>query len=52
MKAIIDKVMPVGKKRTALDEAQWEEPDEGNALEREMMLQCKGDSFHALPSCP
>ncbi|KAI0313571.1 hypothetical protein OF83DRAFT_522786 [Amylostereum chailletii] len=39
VKAVLDKVMPVGKKRTALEEAEWEDEGEGGALEREMMLQ-------------
>ena len=39
VKAVVNKVMPVGKKRTALEEAEWEE--EGGGLERELMLQCQ-----------
>jgi hypothetical protein len=40
VKAVIDKVMPIGKKRTALEEAEWEDEGQGG-LERELMLQCK-----------
>ncbi|KAG6374992.1 AAA-domain-containing protein [Boletus reticuloceps] len=35
----INKVMPASKKRTALEEAQWEDDSEESALEREMMMQ-------------
>jgi len=41
VKAVIDKVMPVGKKRTALEEAEWEDEGHDGGLERELMLQCK-----------
>jgi hypothetical protein len=41
VKAVIDKVMPLGKKRTALEEAEWEDEDQDGGLERELMLQCK-----------
>ncbi|KAI0301883.1 hypothetical protein B0F90DRAFT_1839015 [Multifurca ochricompacta] len=41
VKAVIDKVMPVSKKRTALEEAEWEDEGQAGALERELMLQCK-----------
>jgi hypothetical protein len=41
VKAVIDKVMPVGKKRTALEEAEWEDEGLEGGLERELMLQCK-----------
>jgi hypothetical protein len=41
-KKIVGKVMPVSKKRTALEEAEWEdEGGEDSAFDREMMLQCK-----------
>ena len=40
IKAVINNVLPVGKKRTALEEAEWEDEGEEGALEREMMLQC------------
>lgn len=33
--------MPLGKKRTALEEAEWEDEDQDGGLERELMLQCK-----------
>lgn len=39
-KAAIDRVLPVSKKRTALEEAEWEDEGEEGALEREIMLQC------------
>lgn len=41
VKAAINKVLPVGKKRTALEEAMWEDDSEENALERELLLQCE-----------
>ncbi|TFY77944.1 hypothetical protein EWM64_g6069 [Hericium alpestre] len=39
VKTVLNKVMPVGKKRTALEEAEWEDDSQESALEREMMLQ-------------
>ena len=42
VKEAINKVMPTSKKRSALEEAQWEDDSEESALEREMMMQCKG----------
>ncbi|KAG8218228.1 AAA-domain-containing protein [Butyriboletus roseoflavus] len=39
VKDAINKVMPTSKKRTALEEAQWEDDNEESALEREMMMQ-------------
>jgi hypothetical protein len=45
VKAVIDKVMPVSKKRTALEEAEWEDEGQEGSLERELMLQCKS-SLH------
>jgi ATPase family AAA domain-containing protein 2 len=41
VKNVIAKVLPVGKKRSALEEAEYEDDDEDGALEREMMLQCE-----------
>lgn len=41
VKATVDHVLPVSKKRTALEEAEWEDEGESGALEREMMLQCE-----------
>lgn len=41
VKVVIDKVMPLGKKRTALEEAEWEDEGQDGGLERELMLQCK-----------
>jgi ATPase family AAA domain-containing protein 2 len=40
VKDVIGKVLPVNKKLTALEEAEWEEESEEGALEREMMNQC------------
>ncbi|KAF8505437.1 AAA-domain-containing protein [Russula emetica] len=40
VKAVIDKVMPISKKRTALEEAEWEDEGQDGGLERELMLQC------------
>ncbi|KAH9887689.1 AAA-domain-containing protein [Cubamyces lactineus] len=39
IKEVIGKVLPVSKKRTALEEAEWEDESSENALERELMLQ-------------
>ena len=41
VKRVIDKVLPVSKKRTALEEALYEDEDEEGALDREMMMQCE-----------
>jgi hypothetical protein len=38
---VIGRALPVGKKRSALEEALWEQDDEGGALDRELMLQCE-----------
>jgi hypothetical protein len=40
-KAIVSKVLPIEKKRTALEEAEWEDEGEEDALGREIMMQCK-----------
>ncbi|KAI0337338.1 AAA-domain-containing protein [Trametopsis cervina] len=39
IKTVINAVLPVSKKRTALEEAEWEDEGEEGALDREMMLQ-------------
>ncbi|KAH7916660.1 AAA-domain-containing protein [Hygrophoropsis aurantiaca] len=39
VKCAINKVLPVAEKRTALEEAQWEDGSEEGALEREMLMQ-------------
>ncbi|KAH7881853.1 AAA-domain-containing protein [Phlebopus sp. FC_14] len=39
VKEAINKVLPVSKKRSALEEAQWEDDSEEGALEREMLMQ-------------
>jgi hypothetical protein len=41
VKEAINRVLPVSKKRTALEEAQWEDDSEEGALEREMLMQCE-----------
>ena len=33
--------MPTAKRRTALEEAEWEDESEQGALDRELMLQCE-----------
>ncbi|KAI0269336.1 hypothetical protein BC834DRAFT_820278 [Gloeopeniophorella convolvens] len=38
-KAALDRAMPLSKKRTALEEAEWEDEGHDGGLEREMMLQ-------------
>ena len=41
-KEVVGKVMPVSKKRTALEEAEWEDDvGEEGAFDREMMLQSR-----------
>ena len=48
VKAVIERVLPIEKKRTALEEAEYEDNGgEEGALEREMMMQCK---CQAMPS--
>ncbi|KAA1479104.1 AAA-domain-containing protein [Dentipellis sp. KUC8613] len=39
VKSQLNKVMPLGKKTTALEEAEWEDEGQDNALERELLLQ-------------
>ncbi|KAI0751701.1 AAA-domain-containing protein [Daedaleopsis nitida] len=39
LKDIIGKVLPVSKKRTALEEAEWEDDSSEGALQRELMMQ-------------
>ena len=39
VKQVISKVLPITKKLTALEEAEWEEDSEEGALEREMTNQ-------------
>ncbi|KAG1809487.1 AAA-domain-containing protein [Suillus variegatus] len=39
VKDAINRVLPVSKKRTALEEAMWEEDSEANALDRELFIQ-------------
>jgi ATPase family AAA domain-containing protein 2 len=40
-KKVVAKVMPLCKKRTALEEAEWEDEGEDGSFDREMLLQCK-----------
>jgi SpoVK/Ycf46/Vps4 family AAA+-type ATPase len=42
--------MPVSKKRTALEEAEWEDEGEDGAFDRETLLQCKHFPFTNLRS--
>lgn len=39
VKAILEKAVPLGKKRTALEEAEFEDEDDEGALEREILMQ-------------
>lgn len=39
VKDAINRVLPVSKKRTALEEAMWEDDSEANALDRELFIQ-------------
>lgn len=41
IKEVIGKVLPLSKKRTALEEAEWEDEGSEGALERELMMQCE-----------
>lgn len=41
VKDAINRVLPVSKKRTALEEAMWEDDSEANALDRELFIQCE-----------
>lgn len=41
VKEIVGKVLPINKKVTALEEAEWEEDSEENAFQREMTNQCQ-----------
>lgn len=41
VKVAIEKVLPMSKRRTALEEAEFEEESEEGALEREMLMQCE-----------
>lgn len=40
LKDVIVKILPDNKKRTALEEAEWEDEGGEGALQRELMLQC------------
>lgn len=40
VKEVLSKVMPLEKKRTALEEAEWEDVEGDGTLARELMLQC------------
>lgn len=47
VKDSLGKALPPRQKRTALEEAQWEEDSEEGALEREMLMQCELRFFTA-----
>lgn len=48
---VVTRVMPVSKKRTALEEAEWEDDvDEEGAFNREMMLQSQLSRFNSFRS--
>jgi ATPase family AAA domain-containing protein 2 len=50
-KNVVTRVMPVSKKRSALEEAEWEDDvDEQGAFDREMMLQSQFSQFNSLRS--
>ena len=47
-KEVVTRVMPVIKKRSALEEAEWEDDvDEEGAFDREMMLQSLFERFNS-----
>lgn len=39
VKGVLEKAMPVSKKRTALEEAEYEDEDDEGTLEREILMQ-------------
>ena len=41
VKLLLDKALPLGKKRTALEEAEFEDDEPEGALEREILMQSK-----------
>ena len=48
-KEVVGRVMPVSKKRTALEEAEWEDDvGEDGAFDREMMLQSQFSQFNVV----
>lgn len=50
-KKVIDRVMPMEKRLTALEEAQFEDDGEEGALEREMLMQCLSFFLLLSPGC-
>lgn len=48
LKDALGKVVPLGKKRTALEEAEFEDEGDEGALEREIMMQSKLFNFVVL----
>lgn len=48
LKEIIAKILPDNKKRTALEEAEWEDEGGEGALERELLMQCEYFAQHLL----
>jgi hypothetical protein len=46
LKSAIDLALPRVKKRTALEEAEFED-DDGDSFEKEMMLQCRYPTPHS-----
>lgn len=48
-KEVVGRVMPISKKRTALEEAEWEDDvGEEGAFDREMMLQSQCSRFNII----
>ncbi len=43
IKTVVHDVLPIKKRRTVLEEAEWEDEDDGT-FEKEMMLQCRWPS--------
>lgn len=41
LKEVVFKILPDNRKRSALEEAEWEDEGEEGALERELMMQCE-----------
>lgn len=41
LKSAVDRALPPAKKRSVLEEAEFEDDDDGSSFAKEVMLQCK-----------
>ena len=41
LKTAVDRALPPAKKRSVLEEAEYEDEDDGSSFGKEMMLQCE-----------